>query len=262
MLSSKLTILLSFFLAESGCELLSKRQYDPVQHYIDSVCTPNLSGSGSDVSLDPVDSLNSLSSLINSPFPCEIVTAMWHMCIANGSTPLDLLAEQECLCNGDYWEVWRGCDDCYFTHGYQPYDPADSASSISALSSAECTGVPTQAFTYLYASYWTTQPTPTTLIGDKFPNNTAVSNYWTASESPVTAGAITGSATARATTISIPGDDVSTSLPSGSSGTSTNGPTKGTSSSNPSPSKNVAARGDMRATGGLLAVVITVIILT
>jgi hypothetical protein len=59
-----------------------------------------------------------ISSLANSPFPCEQEMYMGIACRANGTTELDFLAEQECLCGGAFWEAMEGCNDYYFAHGY------------------------------------------------------------------------------------------------------------------------------------------------
>ncbi|KAJ6126827.1 hypothetical protein N7523_002439 [Penicillium sp. IBT 18751x] len=144
-----------------------------------------------------------------SPFPCEQETYTKAVCTANGTTPIDFLAEQECLCTGGHWEAMRGCDACYYAHGYRgspsmsaaAYEHS-TASYMSSLSAAECHVTPPyQPFSNLLPSpnYTSVEDSPSiTLASDRFPNNTAVSNYFTATQS-MTPGKITGSATARLT---------------------------------------------------------------
>jgi hypothetical protein len=126
---SKFTFILGWLLAKGNCSLLLQRQDDPdTDGYLFSMCLPNE---------DPAESLK-------SPFPCEVYSVLDIICSANASTkPSDHLYEPECLCNGVYFDVMRGCNNYFFVHGLASEDPSDSANLIS-LSAAECNaGQPT-----------------------------------------------------------------------------------------------------------------------
>ncbi|PQE10800.1 collagen Mcl1 protein [Rutstroemia sp. NJR-2017a BBW] len=150
-----------------------------------------------------------ITSLANSPFPCEQADYILAVCSANGTTPIDFLAEQECLCPSSYWDAVRGCVDCFLAHGYLNQTKDEDYASISSLSSAEClaTSPPIQPYSnliYTTAVNVTAQVYgPDDAIGtDRFPNQTAVSNYLTSTGTNMwTVGTITGSATARLTSI-------------------------------------------------------------
>jgi hypothetical protein len=211
----------------------------------------------------------SAPSLIDSPYPCEVQAAMESICSPNGTTTLDFLAEQECLCDGAFFDVSRGCNNCFFVHGEGEYTPSDADKYFSALSVAECNASPTQPYQSIVASF-----TPSFSSGatnsyssarptiDHHLTDMAVSNYWTATGS-VTIGAITGSATARATTNirwSIIGDTTLVTAPGPSTSSGAN-PTMGISLSNTSGSRKVAAIDAMGACAGLLTVLITFVVL-
>jgi hypothetical protein len=118
-----------------------------------------------------------------------------------------VLAEQECLCPSSYWVASSACFDCYLVHGYINETKEDSNSRISSLSSAEClaTSPPIQPYANLVSTSTLNVTSvllaPDDAIGtDRFPNQTAVSNYFTSTGTSLwTTGLITGSATARLT---------------------------------------------------------------
>jgi hypothetical protein len=262
MRTSKSIAVLGFFIAKSGCSpppqhsYLDRRMGDPVTQ----LCYPNY---------DEYIISGSAPSLIDSPYPCEVQAAMESICSPNGTTTLDFLAEQECLCDGAFFDVSRGCNNCFFVNGEGEYTPSDAAQYFSALSVAECNALPTQPFQSMSASfspsfsssasYPDSSAWPT---NDHHPTHMAVSDYWTATGS-VTIGAITGSATARATTNirwSIIGDTtlVTATGPSTSSSASS---TIIISLSNTSGSRKVAAIDVMGACAELLTVLITFVVL-
>ncbi|KFY08668.1 hypothetical protein V492_06025 [Pseudogymnoascus sp. VKM F-4246] len=196
--------------------------------YLAKMCYPQLH--------DPNSNSNWISRVEKSPFPCEQRAYLNRVCYSNGTTEIDLLAEQQCLCGGNYFEAARGCQECYYAHGYVvPGDTLEKAlSRLKDSSSAECSATPiTMPYTKLYSVATTLGP-DATIISDRFPNDTAVTNYWTGAATPI-AGKITGSATGRLTKF-------------------TNTPTGTT----PSPSSTNGAA-EVKAAGGLLAVVIGVV---
>lgn len=254
---------LGFLIAKNGCALppepsrLDRRMGDPVTQ----LCYPHY---------DEYIISGSAPSLIDSPYPCEVQAAMEFICSPNGTTTLDFLAEQECLCNGAFFDVSRGCNNCFFFHGEGGYTPSDAVKYFSALSAAECSASPTQPYQSIAASFSSAASnsySSTWLAIDPHPTDMAASYYWTATGS-VTIGAITGNATARATTNirwSIIGDTTLVMTPgsSTSSGASPSGAstTISISLSNTSGSRNVAAIDAMGACAGLLTLLITFVVL-
>lgn len=181
---------------------------------------------------------NLFSALAKSPFPCEQAMYLEKACFSNGED--DFLAEQQCLCGGNYFEAYRGCYECYYAHGFfDAQHPRDEAlSQLTSASSAECSATPiTMRYTNLYPTGASTDVDVETLTSDRFPSDTAVANYWTGATAPI-AGQITGSATSTGITEAGPG---------GGGGTSSTNP--------PSPSSTNGAA-EVKAAGGLLAVVI------
>lgn len=245
---------------------------DPVGKYLNRMCSPNYSN------ITRISELNltlgtMTSSLALSPFPCEQELYIGTVCIANGTTEIDFLAEQECLCNGGFFEAITGCDACFRAHGYflEGSTPEKEAANVASLSAAECEpSPPFQPYLNLIPSINLTSLSlrpPLTLSDDQFPNNTAVSNYFTPTRS-LTPGKITGSATARLTSwtnfsgvrytpTSIPPNSGITSTPSiaTSTGRSTG------KSSTATASGNVAVGNEIQAAGGLLAAILGVAVL-
>ncbi|KAJ5125477.1 uncharacterized protein N7443_008547 [Penicillium atrosanguineum] len=181
---------------------------DPASQYLEKMCYPNLSNATRGTSLQ-LSTNEIAASLARSSFPCEQEMYIEAVCTANGTTPIDFLAEQECLCTGGYWEAVRGCNACNYAHGYRgsPSISAaafehSTASYVSSISAAEChVSPPYQPFSNLLPTVNITSlyDSPSiTLASDRFPNNTAVSKYFTATRS-MTPGNISGSATARLT---------------------------------------------------------------
>lgn len=121
------------------------------------------------------------AALANSPFPCDRAEYLVEACLANGTSPIDFLAEQECICPSSYWEVLGACRDCYLAHGDLNFTQEEITLKISSFSHAECDATPVQPFTNIL------NPTPINVtlaamapdiaIGtDRFPNQTAVSS--------------------------------------------------------------------------------------
>ncbi|KFY54086.1 hypothetical protein V497_07968 [Pseudogymnoascus sp. VKM F-4516 (FW-969)] len=137
------------------------------------------------------------SSMANSPLPCDQRVYLENTCFANGTTPNDFIAEQQCLCGGNYYEAVSGCYACQIAHGLivAPSDLATFSSEVSRLSTAECSASPvTQPYTNLFPSINATEYQETftdlRLSSDNFPNDTRVENYWTGAATAV-AGKIT-----------------------------------------------------------------------
>jgi hypothetical protein len=112
--------------------LLSRREVnDPAGEYLTRMCMPLFSNTTRSNELHlSIDGL--IASLAYSPFPCEQQLYIETICEANGTTEIDFLAEQECLCGGAFWEAWLACGDCYFAHGEQQGTPAEAASALSS----------------------------------------------------------------------------------------------------------------------------------
>ncbi|KAJ5946412.1 hypothetical protein N7454_003251 [Penicillium verhagenii] len=181
--------------------LIARKLDEPVSQYLSRMCLPLWSNATRSMELG-LSVGGQVASLSESPFPCERATYIAAACAANGTSEIDFLAEQECLCHGSYWEAEAGCNSCYFVHGNTYSSPSKAASYLTSLSMAECTpSPPTQAFSNLTPPVNFTaliEAPPMTLGHDQFPNNTAVSNYFTPT-GEMTLGQITGTATARLT---------------------------------------------------------------
>jgi hypothetical protein len=141
--------------------------------------------------------LEQVAQMANSPLPCDQRYYLEDTCLANGTTPNDFLAEQQCLCGGNYYEALSGCYACAVAHGLvvTPSDLASYSSEVSGLSTAECSASPvTQPYTNLFPPINTTEYEDTftdfKLSSDNFPSDTRVENYWTGAATPV-AGKIT-----------------------------------------------------------------------
>ena len=241
--------------------LMKRLINDPVGLYLNRMCYPLYSNRTRLIDLNITISEIG-SSLAKSPFPCEQQMYIETVCAANGTTEIDFLAEQECLCNGAFFDVIAGCDACFIAHGYQASTPQAESSALASLSAAECQpSPPFQPYSNLFPPVNLTSISlrpPITLGIDRFPNNTAVSNYWTPTRS-ITPGKITGSATARLTSwtntrgvrytpTSIPPNSGITSSPS-------------ISTLSASVSGNIAAGKEVHVAGGLFAAVLGAVVM-
>jgi len=100
------------------------------------------------------------------------------------------------MCGGSFFSDYIGCLDCDYVHGARSPEDVDVYHTVLTLiSEALCTGTPTAVFNDIFASL--NEPihvTETnTATSDQFPNETAVSLYFTVSGSQGP-GPITGSA--------------------------------------------------------------------
>lgn len=254
------TLALSALLPLTSALLSIREINDPASVYLTSVCYPLYSNSTRRIQLK-LSVSDIIPSLAFSPFPCEQSLYLQQICIANGTTVNDFLAEQECLCQGSYFAMSSACNDCEMAHGYQVYTPAEASARASSISVAECAPTPPfQPFINLLGGYINITSAslspPLTLGVDKFPNMTAVSNYYTGTVSP-TPGSITGSATARLTSWTNTGgvEFTPSSIPpnSGTGSGSVSAATTTTSSGSVSQSTNVAATRGVGFVGGVLA---------
>ncbi|TVY45727.1 hypothetical protein LSUB1_G000391 [Lachnellula subtilissima] len=263
MYAVRLNIVLGALLSLATAELSPRVVNNPAIAYLEKMCEPqyyNAVYSRHPISIIP--------SLENSPFPCEQLIYMLAICSANGTSEIDFLAEQQCLCTGSFWEAIEACDACWFAHGYYKNSPEEAESVRSSLKAAECSpSPPFQPYSNLLTTYNITSArlAPNiTLTNDKFPNNTAVSNYYTLTSS-FTPGKITGSATARLTswtntdgvrytpTSVPPNNGTGTAGIESSSAAITSSRSTAAVSSSGSQSSDGAPREDVNVAGGLLA---------
>lgn len=190
----------------------SQRVVDgPNSKYLSSMCYPLLN-SPRQIN-NPTGPFDLITTLSESPFPCEQMLYLETVCRANGTTPIDFLAEQQCLCGGNYFAASVGCADCYSAHG----SPADYGSAwtsqISSLSKAECgPATPTQPYINLSPPNTESREAQSTTLdadyvtsADRLKSQTAVSAYYTGG-ARATPGAITGAATGRLTTFTNTGN--------------------------------------------------------
>ncbi|KFY56200.1 hypothetical protein V496_06755 [Pseudogymnoascus sp. VKM F-4515 (FW-2607)] len=237
--------------------------------YLFRMCIPAIIGEVG--STEPYDPFGKMGT---SPFPCEQEIYLSRLCRSNGTTEIDFLAEQKCLCGGNYFEASRGCQECFYAHGlFSEEFPRDEVlANISRVSSAECSATPvTIPFTNLFPPRTTTATaTSATIISDRFPYDSAVSNYWTGATTPV-AGQITGIATGRLKSrtnsqnirYTPTGTTETGTTEAGTTGASaTEGGAGGgeeTSSTNPPSPSSTNGAANVKTAGGLLAVIIGVV---
>ena len=138
----------------------------------------------------------------NGPVPpCIMIEVVERACTPNGTDALDYEAHAQCMCNGSYFDDWYGCQNCLRVHGVRnERDNAFWGSVMSAASEALCTGTPTADLQSLFASVQSNTAIPAVTTGntqtsDQFPEETAVSLYYTPTV-PQGPGRISGSATA------------------------------------------------------------------
>lgn len=241
--------MLSIFLAIALLVSLALSLTDlEAELYITNLCYPNLLD---DNELVPD---NLVSIFAKSPFPCEQQMYLERACFANGTAEIDFLAEQQCLCSGNYFEASHGCLECAYAHGYFDVEnPLDKAlSKLTSASSAECSATPvTMRYAELIpGTLISANDDVATLTSDRFPSDTAISNYWTGATTPI-AGKITGSATGRMASNTHFGNERATTH----TGITEAGVTDTSSANPPSPSSTNGAAG-VKVAGGLLAVVI------
>lgn len=245
MYAFRLYILLGALLSLAAAEVSPRGDNDDATVYLQQMCSPVFDN------LYDSDNPNTNTSLEDSPFPCDQMVYILVACSANGTSEIDFLAEQQCFCKGSYWEASKACSACRFAHGSQDDSPEEADSPRSSLQTAECSPTPPfQPFSNLMPTLNRTAarltPLPKlTLTNDKFPSDTAVSNYYTKPVS-FTPGSITGSATARLTSFTN-WDGVRytpTSIPP-NNGTGTAGSAR--------KSSNAVPREDVKVAGGLLA---------
>ncbi|KHN99422.1 uncharacterized protein MAM_03120 [Metarhizium album ARSEF 1941] len=142
--------------------------------------------------------------------PCVSIGQIEAACQPNNSTePVNYNDHVQCMCQGSYFEDWRGFQNCLFVHGLRSArDHAYWGNVLSVASSSFCQGSPTAAFSAVFSSVQAnTRDAPAvttgdTISSDKFPGKTDVSLYYTAT-GPQGPGAIAG-ADATATRVSNP----------------------------------------------------------
>ncbi|KAF1344551.1 hypothetical protein BDV97DRAFT_361936 [Delphinella strobiligena] len=183
---------------------LFARQETSEESYIASVCTPNTT----------------------SPIPpCQEIINIEEQCQPNGTTTVDFVAHQECMCGGSFFSEWNGCQNCQYVHGARSEAVLEAFESIiSTVSNLLCTGTPTASFAAIFSSVSEGAPQAisgaATTLSDQYPSDAAVSLYYTAIGSQG-AGVITGTAA----------DATATASTSGSESTTVVGPTASAGSS-------------------------------
>lgn len=242
--------------AKAATDETNWREAKPNEQYLNDMCFPQFEFN---------------EDLSNTPFPCEQDYFLRQVCFSNGTTPNDFLAEQQCLCGGNYFDTLVGCYDCRLAHGMiSTLERAEVYSQISSISKAECSPTPViQPYTNMLIDFNSTSymlRSDLTLSSHQFSGDTAVSNYWTGATAPI-AGKITGEAvhhqsrftnfsnekftpTAAAST----GGSVATTAP-----TSTGGVDAASSAGNADAATSTGGAAEVKVAGGLLVAVIGVL---
>ncbi|KFY67148.1 hypothetical protein V496_01722 [Pseudogymnoascus sp. VKM F-4515 (FW-2607)] len=249
------------------------REVKPNEKYINDMCLPRYS------KMELQKPYIVIAELSNTPFPCEQEYFLRLLCYSNGTTPNDFLAEQQCLCGGNYFDTLVGCYNCGIAHGViaTPPERAKVYGRYSSLSKAECSPTPVlQPFTNLLEDFNSTSymlRSDMTLSSNQFSSDTAVSNYWTGAAAPI-AGKITGEAvhhqssftninyekftpTAAATTGgSAATTSATTSTGSADEANSTGNADAASSTGNADAATSTGGAAEVKVAGGLLAAVI------
>ncbi|KAI4740389.1 hypothetical protein E4T50_09154 [Aureobasidium sp. EXF-12298] len=194
---------------------LLARQTDNTEQYIQEICFPNTTS--------PVP-------------PCQAIINIESACQPNGTAALDYSAHQQCMCNGGYFNNWRGCLNCQYVHGTRSEAVAEAFSAIlSSASSQFCsTATPTAVFASYFSALSDSSPQTATgvatSVSDQYPSQSAVSLYYTATgnQGP---GAITGSAAQATAVASSSGRASSSGSLAASAATSSRVSSSGSSSS-------------------------------
>jgi len=147
----------------------------PHAEYLDNVCFVNIE--------------------VATNTPCSAFQHLSFECQANGTAPIDLLAEQECICGSDsYFDMLLACNACMKVHGGIENEDFFDTSIVSSASAAFCTGTPVTEFNVLLDDMIATAVVATVTGTDLFPSETAVSLYYKG-KIETNPGQITGSAT-------------------------------------------------------------------
>lgn len=232
-----------------------KNRVYPNEDYINDMCNPLLK-------TDYESNNTLLADLGNSSLPCEQSYYLGLICMSYGIDPSGFLAEQHCLCNGNFFEVGIGCYDCQVAHGViaKPSDRANYIGAVSSRRKAECSVVPTQGYTNLFPPFNYTSydlRSDVTLSSDNFPNDTRVENYWTGAATAIL-GKITGSTVEHQSIKTNNGESRFTPTPAAATGGSVTTPPAPTSTGNADTVTSTGAAAEVRVAGGLLAAVIGV----
>ena len=140
-LLKSIALLSTAILPLTSSTILPRVLNDPADLYLTRMCLPLFSNDTRSVDLGlTID--QQVSSLAFSPFPCEQELYLQATCTANGTQEIDFLAEQECLCGGNFFEVALACNACYLAHGYQNKTVENVSSNIASVSTAECAPTP------------------------------------------------------------------------------------------------------------------------
>ncbi|KFY50245.1 hypothetical protein V496_09485 [Pseudogymnoascus sp. VKM F-4515 (FW-2607)] len=232
----------------------------PNDDYLNSMCYPL----SSTLKGENKTRINQVRVLEKSPFPCEQYFFFELTCLANGTAPADFLAEQQCLCDGNFFDAFEACYNCKLAHGViaTPDELSSTSSAMTSRSKAVCSPTPPiQGFTNLFEPYnhtsYMVRPDQT-LSSDNFPNDTRVENYWTGATAAI-AGKITGSAVQHLSSMTNFGNARFTptagAVTEGSSTTSS----APTSTGNENAATSTGGAAEVRVAGGLLAAVIGVL---
>ncbi|KFY31586.1 hypothetical protein V493_00974 [Pseudogymnoascus sp. VKM F-4281 (FW-2241)] len=253
--------------AKAATDETNWREVKPNEQYLNDMCYPQYS------KMDSQDYYATIAELSNSPFPCEQEFFLRLLCYSNGTTPNDFLAEQQCLCGGNYFDTLVGCYNCRLAHGMISTLPkrAEVYSRFSSLSKAECSPTPViQPYTNMLEDFNSTSymlRSDMTLSSHQFSSDTAVSNYWTGATAPI-AGKITGDAVNHQSSFTnvnyekfMPTATASTggSVATTSAPTSTGGVNAASSAGNADAATSTGGAAEVKVAGGLLVAVIGVL---
>lgn len=168
----------------------------------------------------------------DTKYPCPMIRSTMDICKTNGTSPEQLKAHRDCICDGSYVDDEFGCLDCLWTHGFRgKQDRKHWAGVLSSASAAFCVPTPTADWGQVWASVSQATPYVSATVDNELFNkavgDTRVEIYYNATRlpqgpgpfTPVPAAASTTSATSFTSVVSTTSSgsavetSVSTSLP-------------------------------------------------
>ena len=119
--------------------------------------------------------------------PCVELEVLERECEPRNNNPgsTDIIWHADCMCNGPFFEKWRGCQNCLHVHGFHDENDRDFWDLVLGRASYSlCVATPTAPFRDIFwsAHEFYDGPFPTagnTELVDRFPGDAAVTNYYT-----------------------------------------------------------------------------------
>lgn len=170
--------------------------------YISEVCSPNYMeyvNKGRTMNVTEEFLAAFMKKMETSEFPCEQEIFHENNCLQRSNDDVVYAkAQQDCLCNTNFFEMQSACFECYKVHGLDPPRMDFSIAAVPALETALCSATKPMlyhdalnsvrssisyigSYTYVYMENRFVTGT------DLYPSQTDVSHYYTAASATTTA---------------------------------------------------------------------------